>query len=124
MCGITGFLGSFQPSLLTAMTNALAHRGPDDHGYYHEESHGIGLGHRRLSVVDLSPTGHQPMTSYNSLVHLVYNGELYNFQALRSELVDQGYRFRGTSDTEVLLNLYLRDGTDMLPKLDGIFAFA
>ncbi|MGH0031493.1 MAG: asparagine synthase (glutamine-hydrolyzing) [Myxococcota bacterium] len=124
MCGIAGYSGEFEPELLDRMNRAMAHRGPDDAGVWHDANRGVGLAHRRLSIIDLSPRGHQPMWDATRTVAIVYNGELYNFRELRSELAAQGYRFESTSDTEVLLNLYLRDGEKMLEKLNGIFAFA
>jgi asparagine synthase (glutamine-hydrolysing) len=120
MCGIAGYSGEFDPGLLERMNRAMAHRGPDDSGTWFDESRGVGMAHRRLSIIDLSPRGHQPMWDTTGTVAIVYNGELYNFRELRAELVAQGYAFQSTCDTEVLLNLYLRDGE----KLNGIFAFA
>lgn len=124
MCGITGFSGDFSQGLLQQMTDSIAHRGPDAQGIYHLPKEQIGLGHRRLSIIDLSPLGHQPMWDIERRVCVVFNGELYNYKSLRRSLQTDGFRFRSESDTEVLLNLYLRDGTAMLPKLNGIFAFA
>ena len=124
MCGIAGFSGEFEQGLLDRMNAALAHRGPDDSGTFFDARSGLGLAHRRLSIIDLSPRGHQPMWDATGTVAIVYNGELYNFRELRAELVAQGYRFQSSSDTEVLLNLYLRDGDKLLEKLNGIFAFA
>lgn len=124
MCGIAGYSGVFGPDLLAGMSNAIAHRGPDAEGEFLDEDAGIGLAHRRLAIVDLSSAGDQPMRDEAGQVVLIYNGEIYNFRELRNELIAEGYRFRGHSDTEVLLNLYLRDGPDLLQRLNGIFAFA
>ena len=124
MCGIIGFSGGFSSSALRAGLNAIAHRGPDDSGEFFDPAAGVGLGHVRLSIQDLSPLGHQPMVDSNGLVALIFNGEIYNFKELRSELEAAGYRFRGHSDTEVLLALYLTQGESMLQRLNGIFAFA
>ena len=124
MCGIVGFSGPIETGRLTDACNAMAHRGPDDAGLYHDAGAAIGLGHRRLSILDLSPLGHQPMASDDGAVVLVFNGEIYNFRELRAELAGEGVAFRGHSDTEVLLNLYLAEGEGMLPRLNGIFAFA
>ena len=124
MCGIIGFSGGFSSSALRAGLNAIAHRGPDDSGEFFDPAAGVGLGHVRLSIQDLSPLGHQPMVDSNGLVELIFNGEIYNFKELRSELEAAGYRFRGHSDTEVLLALYLTQGESMLQRLNGIFAFA
>lgn len=129
MCGITGFQGDFGTELLLAMTNAVAHRGPDAEGKVMLETDGqppTGLGHRRLSIIDLSAAGCQPMTigCGPAGLTLVYNGEIYNYRELRSELVATGHRFRTNTDSEVLLHLYERDGLAMLQQLNGIFAFA
>ncbi|MCH2172291.1 asparagine synthase (glutamine-hydrolyzing) [Myxococcota bacterium] len=124
MCGISGFQGSFEPALLDRMNDAIAHRGPDDQGTLHLSSDGIGLAHRRLSIIDLSDRGHQPMWDVSESVVVSYNGEIYNYKDLRRELISDGFRFHSDCDTEVLLNLYLRDGDKMLERLNGIFAFA
>lgn len=124
MCGIVGYSGSFEEAALHSALLALIHRGPDDSGMHFDKSAEIGLGHARLSILDLSPLGHQPMLSGDGKVLLVFNGEIYNFFELRQELEGKGYVFRGHSDTEVLLNLYLEQGEGMLPLLNGIFAFA
>lgn len=123
MCGIAGFVGEFPPELLDRMNRAQAHRGPDDAGTLSLPSVGLGLGHRRLSIIDLSPDGHQPMWDRSGAVAIVFNGEIYNYRELRSDLL-RGYSFRSRSDTEVLLALYLDLGHEMLQKLNGIFAFA
>ena len=122
MCGIVGYWGDFTAEALERANAIQSHRGPDDAGFHHCE--GIGLGHLRLSIVDLSPAGHQPMTSGDGAVTLVFNGEIYNFPELRADLERRGHTFRGHSDTEVLLHLYLEEGEAMLPRLNGIFAFA
>jgi len=124
MCGIAGFQGSFDSELLGQMTNAIAHRGPDDLGEWHLPESGVGLAHRRLAIIDLSPLGHQPMIDASGMVVIVFNGEIYNFRELRAELESGGFRFRGHSDTEVLLALYLREGEKILLRLNGIFAIA
>ena len=124
MCGILGFSGAFDAASLGAGLNAIAHRGPDDSGVFVDASAAVGLGHARLSILDISPLGHQPMESTDSSVVLVFNGEIYNFLELREELEVKGFVFRGHSDTEVLLNLYLAEGEAMLSRLNGIFAFA
>jgi asparagine synthase (glutamine-hydrolysing) len=134
MCGISGYLSSPRTSLasnaLSSSKAALDHRGPDDSGLFEDRSYGVGLAHARLSILELSPLGHQPMFSDDGRVVLVFNGEIYNFCELRVDLEAEGYVFRGNSDTEVLLNLYLAqrhlaDGVKaMLRRLNGIFAFA
>lgn len=124
MCGLIGYSGDFQEDSLKAGLLAINHRGPDDSGVFFDNVYNIGLGHNRLSIQDLSPLGHQPMFSDDGKVVLVFNGEIYNFKDLRKELSDKGYQFKGNSDTEVLLNLYLAEGEKMLDRLNGIFAFA
>lgn len=107
------------------MSQSLAHRGPDDSGIWHDADCGVALGHRRLSIVDLSPQGHQPMVSANGRFVLTYNGEIYNHKALRETLKTLGYEFRGHSDTEVLLEAISEWGVrDALNRLVGMFAFA
>ncbi len=124
MCGIAGFSGRFESDLLGRMNDRMAHRGPDDSGTLFVDDAGVGLAHRRLSIIDLSARGHQPMWDADQRAVIVYNGELYNFRELREELLADGFRFESGSDTEVLLNLYLRDGVGMLERLNGMFAFA
>jgi asparagine synthase (glutamine-hydrolysing) len=102
----------------------MAHRGPDDSGLLIDEERAIGLAHRRLSIIDVSSRGHQPMWDSTRTVAIVYNGEIYNFAELRRQLSEDGYAFQSQSDTEVILNLYLRDGEKMLESLNGIYAFA
>jgi asparagine synthase (glutamine-hydrolysing) len=124
MCGIAGFQGAFDELLLERMGRALGHRGPDDHGVWFDDEHRAGFAHRRLSIIDLSPRGHQPMWDTTRTVVTVYNGELYNYRELRDELIADGFRFHSDCDTEVLLNLYLRDGDKLFHHLNGIYAFA
>lgn len=124
MCGIAGFSGSFDPTLLHAMNRIQTHRGPDDAGIWHDADCGIGLAHRRLSILDLSPAGHQPMWDSTRRAVICFNGEIYNFRHLRAEMECDGIGFHSATDTEVVLNLYLRDGPGMLAQLNGMFAFA
>ena len=125
MCGVTGaWTRHAELSRVQASMTAISHRGPDDAGEYQDPATGVMLGHRRLSIIDLSPAGHQPMLSDDGNVVISYNGEIYNYRELRAGLVAAGTSFRGDSDTEVLLRLYEREGVAMLPRLDGIFAFA
>jgi asparagine synthase (glutamine-hydrolysing) len=133
MCGIVGFQGAFDRELLDRMSQAVAHRGPDGHGavMLPHNAPNTGLGHRRLAIIDLSPSGAQPMCTPASHgdtrdagLTIVFNGEIYNYRELRAELVNAGVAFRSHSDTEVLLQLYARDGLGMLTRLNGIFAFA
>lgn len=124
MCGILGFSGASDVAALGTGLAVLAHRGPDDCGLFSDLNARIGLAHVRLSILDLSPLGHQPMLSPDGRVVLIFNGEIYNFRELRAELESSGVVFLGNSDTEVLLHLYLLHGEAMLPRLNGIFAFA
>ncbi|WP_032097158.1 MULTISPECIES: asparagine synthase (glutamine-hydrolyzing) [unclassified Alteromonas] len=126
MCGIAGFsLFNYQEggnASLEAMHKAIVHRGPDASGIYLDEH--IGLCHRRLSILDLSEAGNQPMYSANNNLVIVFNGEIYNFLELRAELEQQGVSFKSHTDTEVILELYAREGVKCLEKLNGMFAFA
>ena len=106
------------------MTEAIAHRGPDGAGVFFDPLSQLALGHRRLSIIDLSDSGAQPMRFAGGRFTITYNGEIYNYRALRAELAAAGVTFRGTSDTEVLLALYARDGAKCVERLNGIFAFA
>ena len=124
MCGIAGLYGDFDESLLSVMGKEIAHRGPDDSGVWFHPANRVGFAHRRLSIIDLSPLGHQPMWDVERRACIVFNGEIFNFRELARELRRDGFRFRGASDTEVLLNLYLRDGESFLGKLNGMFALA
>ncbi len=127
MCGIAGIFefdpgARADPRLLEGMTQLIAHRGPDDSG--HVLRGNVALGHRRLSIIDLSPAGHQPMSSDDGTVWITYNGECYNYRSLAEGLAQRGHRFRSTSDTEVLLHLYLERGVRFLEEIDGMFALA
>ncbi len=130
MCGIAGILsydGPVDAVALRRMTAALRHRGPDDEGFHIEEAAErgprIGLGFRRLSIIDLDG-GHQPMCNEDGSVWVILNGEIYNFAALRAELEARGHTFRTRSDTETLVHLWEEHGTDCVDKLNGMFAFA
>jgi len=126
MCGIAGIFhldgAPASPVQLKRMTDTIAHRGPDGEGQYVEGS--VGLGHRRLAIIDLSPAGHQPMQTRDRRYILSYNGEIYNFHELRTELESLGYSFRSRTDTEVLLNALAEWGMKALERLNGMFAFA
>ncbi len=126
MCGLAG---RFHPVRLPAdpvwaarAAALLAHRGPDGEGRWRDER--CDLVHRRLALIDLSPTGHQPMSNEDESVYVVYNGEIYNYRDLTAQLQRRGHRFRSTSDTEVLVHLYEEYGEEMVSRLRGIFAFA
>jgi len=127
MCGICGFVFAdaarpAPPGVIDRMTDALEHRGPDDRGVFTEP--GCALGHRRLSIIDLSAAGHQPMTNEDGSLQIVFNGEVYNYRDLRPGLEAAGHRFRSGSDTEVILHLYEQRGEACLQDLRGMFAFA
>jgi len=130
MCGIVGYLSSSVPvcrDTVRAMAARITHRGPDAEGVWLDTAAGVALGHRRLSIIDLSDAGHQPMMSSDGQLVLVYNGEIYNHRALRTEVEASGWRapWRGHSDTETLLAaLRLWGVSETLPKLNGMFAFA
>jgi asparagine synthase (glutamine-hydrolysing) len=125
MCGICGIFNlngePTQHRYIKLMTDAMAHRGPDDEGHYIDVN--IALGHRRLSVLDLTPAGHQPMSSQDGTIVLVYNGEIYNHLELKGELEALGYQFQSRTDTEVLLKGYEAWGLDVVERLNGMFAF-
>src|SRR5947209_19269201 len=126
MCGIAGRFHPAQlapePGWAAAASALLAHRGPDGEGHWEDER--CDLVHRRLALIDLSPTGAQPVSNEDGAVLVVYNGEIYNYRALPAELKARGHRFRSTSDTEVLVHLYEDEGERMVSRLRGIFAFA
>jgi len=126
MCGIAGLLmpegRAPDPADLRAMAQALARRGPDDEGIHVDGR--VGLAHRRLSILDLSPAGHQPMPNEDGTVWVSYNGQLYGFEDVRARLVGSGHRFRSHADTEVLVHLYEEEGPDLARTIDGMYAFA
>ena len=125
MCGISGYYDSINSiASLNESLNLIQHRGPDDSGTYVNHSSKIGLGHRRLSIIDTSTLGHQPMLDSKKKIVLVFNGEIYNFKELKTDLIKEGVTFKGNSDSEVLLNLYISKGIQMLYQLNGIFSFA
>lgn len=126
MCGITGILDrrgdAVSPVSIRRMADAIAHRGPDDGGVYTEGP--VGLGHRRLSIIDLSAAGHQPMATADGRYVMVYNGEVYNFQELRVELEAEGWQFHSHTDAEVVLKAFAQWGVESLNRFNGMFAFA
>lgn len=132
MCGIAGLFNASplfsgadeRDRVLRAMAGSMRHRGPDDEGIWHDPAGRCSLAQRRLAIIDLSPAGHQPMLSRDGRWALTYNGEIYNFASLRDEFASPAEPYRGRSDTEVLLRALARRGADVLPRLDGMYAFA
>jgi len=135
MCGICGKISfdgkPVREDLLRKMCRSFSYRGPDDHGTYITDSIldngkrvNLGLGHQRLSIIDLSSAGHQPMTNEDGTIWITYNGEVYNFKELRSDLKHKGHIFKSDTDTEVILHLYEEEGIDAVHRLNGMFAFA
>ena len=126
MCGIAGMVNlsnePVSPFILKQMTDAIAHRGPDGEGQWVERN--VGFGHRRLAIIDLSPAGHQPMLSINKRYVLSYNGEIYNFKELRTELLTKGFKFISETDSEVVLNALIAWGEKALDRFNGMFALA
>ncbi len=127
MCGIAGIFspdsGLVSAERLKRMTDAIRHRGPDGEGQWISPSGTAGLGHRRLSIIDLSPSGAQPMPYLNRYT-IVHNGEIYNYVELKEELQKKGYSFQSRSDTEVILASYDCWGDECVDHFDGMFAFA
>src|SRR5262245_37220264 len=126
MCGITGKFSfdharPIDPQVLEAMTAVVSHRGPDEDGFY--VTLGLGLGHRRLSIIDLA-TGQQPLCNEDGTIWVVFNGEIYNFMDVRGELEQAGHRFRTRTDTEVIVHAYEEWGDESVHRFRGMFAFA
>ena len=125
MCGIAGFFSrtprSDAPAVLRRMCGLIRHRGPDDDGFHIDG--GCAIGMRRLSIIDLA-TGHQPISNEDGSVWVVFNGEIYEFAALRASLETAGHRFRTRSDTEVIVHLYEQEGVEGFRKLRGMFQYA
>jgi len=123
MCGITGIINWGDEIVLQKITSIIEHRGPDDSGlkWFHDSN--TGLGHRRLSIIDLSPAGHQPMANDAGTLWITFNGEIYNYKEVRNELTTLGYKFKSHSDTEVIIKAYEEWGMKSLDKLNGMFAF-
>lgn len=127
MCGICGVVGKADEQLIQKMLASIAHRGPDDEGIYVAGSANgerVGFGHRRLSIIDLSPAGHEPMSDAQGEIWLTYNGEIYNFQEIRKELEKRGHKFKSDSDAEVVIYAYREWGLNALAMFNGLFAFA
>ncbi|MFT3892211.1 MAG: asparagine synthase (glutamine-hydrolyzing) [Anaerolineales bacterium] len=126
MCGICGILHfdsnrSVQPGVLERMAYTIRHRGPDDEGYYTDGP--MGLAHKRLSIIDLSAAAHQPMTNEDERLWIIFNGEIYNYQELRQQIIQRGHKLKSNSDTEVILHLYEDEGPKCVTKLNGMFSF-
>ncbi len=130
MCGIAGIFAYHYAASpvnrdeLTAMRDYMWKRGPDGQGEWHHQNQRLSLGHRRLAIIDLSEKGRQPMASFDKQCVITFNGEIYNYQSLRADLIAEGAQFSSNSDTEVILQLYQRHGIEMLKMLRGMFAFA
>lgn len=124
MCGIAGIVGRADATAVGSMMRIQSHRGPDDAGLIILEQHRVSLGHRRLSIIDLSPGGSQPMANNDRNIWITFNGEIYNYKEISRDLSARGYRFRSQSDTEVLLASYEEWGLACLDRLNGMFAFA
>lgn len=127
MCGIAGTISIGKPvekQRLESMLDCLKHRGPEDHGVWLNKNQHVGLAQRRLAIIDLSSGGHQPMVSEDGRFVLTFNGEIYNYKEIRSELISKGWIFSSQSDTEVLLKAYIEWREDCLVRLNGMFAFA
>ena len=126
MCGICGIYHfdetrAADENVVRRMAKSIQHRGPDDEGYLFDRN--LGLGHLRLSIIDLSEAAHQPMADESGRYSIIYNGEIYNYLELREQLSQKGAKFFSNSDTEVILRLYLDEGPDAVKKLNGMFAF-
>mgnify|MGYP001265739824 FL=1 len=127
MCGLVGIVSTtpqINRAWLARGRDAMTHRGPDDKGEWWSSDGRVGLAHRRLSIIDISPAGHQPMHDVHGKLCIIFNGEIYNFSELREQLISLGYEFKSQSDTEVILSAYREWGTNCLERLNGMFAFA
>ena len=122
MCGLAGYVGKGDKNILERMTRSLKYRGPNDEGFFIQD--GIGLGHQRLSIIDLSDNGRQPISNEDETIKVVFNGEIYNFQDLRKDLILKGHKFKSQTDSEVIVHQYEEDGVDCFKKLNGMFAIA
>jgi len=122
MCGLAGYIGKGDKSILERMTRSLKYRGPNDEGFFIQD--GIGLGHQRLSIIDLSDKGKQPISNENETIKVVFNGEIYNFQDLRKDLILRGHKFKSQTDSEVIVHQYEEDGVDCFKKFNGMFSIA
>src|SRR5208337_1561499 len=127
MCGIAGLVNCGDRSTLARMIQVQAHRGPDDSGVWERpfpDGTYVGLASSRLAILDLSASGHMPMSNEDGTVWITYNGEIYNFRDLRSELQAKGHRFASRTDTEIIVHLYEEEGPECVKRLEGMFAFA
>lgn len=125
MCGITGTVGFVDKALIEKMTTVMHHRGPDDGGIeVFLDKTPVGFGFRRLAIIDLSPLGHQPMFNADKTLCIIFNGEIYNYQEVKSELLKKGYVFKSATDTEVILHAYTEWGNECVHRLRGMWAFA
>src|SRR5258705_13831752 len=129
MCGIAGLISTDPEARIEAMLNCIEHRGRDDHGVWtsspiNNDVQRVCFGHRRLSIIDTSSAGHQPMLSADGRFVVVLNGEIYNYRELREQLTKKGHQFRTVTDTEVLLAAWAEWNEESLTKLNGMFAFA
>ena len=135
MCGICGKISytnvPVSEGLIRKMCQSFSYRGPDDEGLYLKclEGQGragmsAGLGHKRLSIIDLSAAGRQPMSNEDQTIWITYNGEIYNFKDIRNRLKRKGHRFKSDTDTEIIIHLYEEEGVDAVQQLNGMFAFA
>ncbi|MBW3015175.1 asparagine synthase (glutamine-hydrolyzing) [Candidatus Woesearchaeota archaeon] len=122
MCGICGFYGFEDKALLRQMSKSIKHRGPDSNGEFFDKK--ISLGHRRLSIIDLSDKGKQPMSNEDESIHIVFNGEIYNYKELKDDLESKGHKFKSNTDTEVIIHAYEEYGNNYYKKFNGCFAYA
>jgi asparagine synthase (glutamine-hydrolysing) len=124
IAGIVNFASTPNEQLITNMRDAMEHGGPDDCGVYLDDELPLAFGHRRLSLIDLSPLGHQPMMDTSDKIVLIFNGEIYNFQEIKNELLQKNYSFKSSSDTEVIIYAYLEWGRECFSRFNGMFALA
>jgi len=127
MCGISGIYSpgiKVDRNILQRMNHALSHRGPDDSGFFIDEENNVGLGHTRLTIIDLSSNAHQPMSNDTQDITVTYNGEIYNYREIRRELIRKGHLFTSGSDTEVVVKAYEEWGKSCLKKFIGMYAIA
>lgn len=124
MCGISGTVGLADSSIISAMNREMYHRGPDDHGVFIDQERQVALGHRRLSIIDISKSGHQPMSYADGRFWITFNGEIYNYREIRLQLEAKGHHFVSNSDTEVLIAAYSQWGENCVDRFRGMFAFA